>query len=204
MSQYIHRIRAGCIVKCLDAFERKYTSNDVGGEVFDGWTLHRLMEDLRDTQSNGHLETGLNTAWLVFRAECEKEPRSALESARRLRSLLLEKYAPDRRIVFYADSNAMIIDDQAFYGFAPEQFRILEYLWAQGPARWTPVRDMIRDIELLDGVSDRTVRRFINDPELCPEIRDLIKEQPGKGHRLILPIIPLSASGYSEVPEPVK
>ena len=50
---------------------------------------------------------------------------------------------------------------------------------------------MIEKIEILKGVSDRTVRRFINDPELGQEIKDLIIEQPGKGHRLILPTLPL-------------
>lgn len=113
-----------------------------------------------------------------------------MDSARRLRSLLLDKFAPNQRIKFYRDANTIVIDRQAFNGFAPEQFEILEYLWKQGPEKWTPVREMMEGIQILDGVSDRTVRRYINDPELCHEIRDLIEEQPGKGHRLVLPPIP--------------
>lgn len=202
MPAYLQRIKAGCIVKYLDFFERICITDGVGDEAFDGWMLDKLMEDLRDTQSNGHLDTGLNAAWLAFRAECDVDPRSALDSARRLRTLLIEKYAPDRRIVFYGDSNTMVIDDRAFHGFAPEQFLILEYLSARGPAKWTTVGDMIRDIELLHEVSERTVRRSINDPELCPEIAGLI-ERSGKGFRLILPPLFLDAADGSKVPEPV-
>ena len=191
MSSYLHRIKAKAIVDCLDAFEKKFAfAGVVDAGEFDDWTLRRLMDDFRETHANGHLDTDLNTAWLAFQADYKKEPGSALDSARRLRSLLLDKFAPNQRIKFYRDANTIVIDRQAFNGFAPEQFEILEYLWKQGPEKWTPVREMMEGIQILDGVSDRTVRRYINDPELCHEIRDLIEEQPGKGHRLVLPPIP--------------
>ena len=188
MSSYLHGFKAEAIVKCLDAFEKMFAfAGGLDSGEFDDWTLRRLMEDFRETQSNGHLDTDLNTAWFAFQADYQKEPGSALDSARRLRSLLLDKFAPNQRLKFYRDSNTIVLDRQSHTGFAPEQFEILEYLWEQGPGKWTPVREMIEKIEILKGVSDRTVRRYINDPELCHEIRDLIEEQPGKGHRLVLP-----------------
>ena len=85
-----------------------------------------------ETQSNGHLDTDLNTAWFAFQADYQKEPGSALDSARRLRSLLLDKFAPNQRLKFYRDSNTIVLDRQSHTGFAPEQFEILEYLWETG------------------------------------------------------------------------
>lgn len=197
MSSYLIRFKASAIVACLDMFERSCTDErrrDVDEGEFDDLMLRRLMKDFRENQSNGHLDTDLNTAWITFRADYEAEPSSALGSARSLRSLLLEKYAPNQRIIFYEDSNTIVLDGRPFNGFAPEQFQILKYLQERGPSNWTPVWQMIVDIESLRDVSERTVRRYINDPDLCPEIRSLIEDQPARGHRLVLPSVPVHAA----------
>lgn len=196
MSSYFHRVKAKAIVDYLELYEKRHVmedSEDGSNANFDDHIMSLLMEDFRRIQSNGHLDTNLNMAWTAFQTEYREDPRSALNSARRLHSLLLARYAPDERAKFYRDSNTIIIDGQAFYGFSPEQFCIFEYLWMQGAQKWTPVRVMKEEIELLkiNDVSDRTILRHINDPELCPEIRNLIQEQRGKGHRLILPPMPL-------------
>ena len=187
MSSYLLYFKADILVMSLDSREKIAASGgDATTECFDFEMLETLMADFRRSQTNGHFDTELNVAWEEFRARYRKDPGSSLDSSRRLRSLLIANFFPNRRFKIYEDSNTVLMDRKTYNEFEPEQLQILKYL-SERPNEWVRIRDLIREIEILRDVDNRTVSRHIEG--LCPELKDLIQRRPGKGLRFILPPI---------------